>query len=88
MGIDPDQVWLDLCHGTDDAKDYCRVFLHNYVVEQSKQRFVILRPEESEVRRTVNSASSVTQTWRELIAQANSTVLREKRIADLGNYHV
>ncbi|KAF2727596.1 hypothetical protein EJ04DRAFT_451066, partial [Polyplosphaeria fusca] len=45
-------------------------------------------PEEYEYRRTVNSASSVTQYWRNLIAQADSTILQDKRRDDLDKYHV
>jgi hypothetical protein len=78
MLIDPNQIWLDLCLGTEAAINYCRLYLNNYV-EHSVQKFVTLGPEEYEYRRTVNSASTVIQCWRELIAQADSTVLREKR---------
>jgi 6-pyruvoyl-tetrahydropterin synthase len=87
VGINPDQIWLDLCLGKEDAKSHCRVFLTSRVV-QSKQYFVVLGPEEYEHRRTMNSASSVTQVWRELIAQADSTVLREKRRTDPDNRHI
>ncbi|OCK91338.1 uncharacterized protein K441DRAFT_223485 [Cenococcum geophilum 1.58] len=76
--IDPDRVWLDLCRGIEEAKDYCRAFLWSYV-EDSGQKLVVLGPKEYEYRRTVNSASSVTQCWRELIAEADSTVLRKRR---------
>jgi hypothetical protein len=79
--IDPDSVWLDLCRGTEQAKNYCRVFLRSYVVD-SERAFVTLGPEEYEFRRTVNSASSITQCWRELIAKADSTVLWDKRRED------
>lgn len=36
----------------------------------------------------MNSASSVTQTWRELIAQADATILGEKRRTDPENFHL
>ncbi|KAF2184554.1 hypothetical protein K469DRAFT_578956, partial [Zopfia rhizophila CBS 207.26] len=83
--VDPDSVWLDLYRGTEQAKDYCRVFLRSHV-EDSIEKFIVLGPEEYEWRQTMNSASSVTQCWRELIAQADSTVLRDKRREDLENF--
>ncbi|KAF1973216.1 hypothetical protein BU23DRAFT_568519 [Bimuria novae-zelandiae CBS 107.79] len=52
----------------------------------SVQKFVVLGPEEYEYRRTVNSASTVIQCWRELIAQADSTVLLDKRREDPRNF--
>ena len=56
--MDSNQIWLGLCLGTEDAINYCRLYLHNYV-EDSVQKFVVLGPEEYEYRRTVNSASTV-----------------------------
>lgn len=85
MQIDPNQIWLGLCLGTEEAINYCRLYLHNYV-EDSVQKCVILGPEEYQDRGTVNSASTVIQCWRELIAQADSTVLLDKRREDPGNY--
>ncbi|KAF2731199.1 hypothetical protein EJ04DRAFT_16250 [Polyplosphaeria fusca] len=82
---DPDSIWLDLCRGTEHAKNYCRLLLRSYV-EESVEKFVVLGPEEYEWRRTVNSASSVTQYWRELIAEADATVLRDQRRKDPENY--
>ncbi|KAF2191615.1 hypothetical protein K469DRAFT_746890 [Zopfia rhizophila CBS 207.26] len=55
-------------------------------VEESVEKSVVLGPEECEWRRTVNSASSVTQYWRELIAEADATVLRDKRRKDPKNF--
>lgn len=46
------------------------------------EKFVALRPEEYERRRAVISASSITQCWREFIAVADATVLRDKRRED------
>ncbi|OAG09319.1 uncharacterized protein CC84DRAFT_1171913 [Paraphaeosphaeria sporulosa] len=87
MQMDPNQIWLGLCLGTEEAINYCRLYLHNYV-EDSVQKFMVLGPEEYEYRRTVNTASIVIQCWRELIAQADSTVLLDKRREDLGNYQL
>lgn len=84
LQVDPDSIWLDLCLASETAKDYCRVFLRAYV-ENSERRYPVLGPQEYEYRRTVNTASSVTQFWRGLIAQADSTVLLEKRRQDPKN---
>ena len=50
------------------------------------QKFVVLGPEEYVWRRTMNSASSVTQCWRELIVQVDATILNDKRREDPANY--
>ena len=75
---DHDAIWLDLCQGSQQAMHLCRLFLESYV-KNTKKTFVVLGPQETERRRTVNSAASVTQCWRELIAKADSTVLAAKR---------
>ena len=85
MQIDPNQIWLDLCLGTKAAINHCRLYLDDYVVN-SVQKFVVLGPEEYEYRRTVNLASIVIQCWRELIAQADSIVLWEKRHEEPENF--
>ncbi|KAF2473896.1 uncharacterized protein BDR25DRAFT_125887 [Lindgomyces ingoldianus] len=78
LKINPDSVWLDLCRNSDEAKDYCRVFLRSYVVE-SVRPFPILGSQEYELRRTMTTASAVLQRWRDITAEADRTVLLEKR---------
>ncbi|MCJ1426159.1 hypothetical protein MMC29_004061 [Sticta canariensis] len=56
-------------------------------VEESMQKFVVLGPEEYVWRRTVNSASSATQCWRELIAQVDANILNDKRREDPAKYN-
>jgi hypothetical protein len=82
--IHPDTIWLDLCLDPNEAKDYSRVFLRHYV-ENSKRKVLVLGPKESEERRALNSAASVLNCWRALIAKADSTVLLIKRREDPKN---
>ena len=56
----------------------CRLFLESYI-KNTKNTFVVLGPQETERRRTVNSAATVTQRRRELIAKADSMMLARKR---------
>ena len=57
------------------------MFLRAYV-QNSERKFPVLEPHEYEYRRTVNSAVTPTERWRQLIAMADSTVLQEKRRQD------
>jgi hypothetical protein len=82
--VDPDSIWLDLCHESDKAKNYCRLFLETYT-KKSLRKFLVLGPKEFEIRRALNSAASVMQCWRSLIAKADSTILSEKRRQDIKN---
>lgn len=56
----------------------CQLFLE-YYVEHTKKWIVVLGPEEVKKVRTVNSAVSVTQCWKEFIVKADGTVLEKKR---------
>jgi hypothetical protein len=84
LELDPDAVWLDLCQNRDLAKDRCRAFLRRFVTD-SVQRVPTLGPEEYEWKRTVNSANTLLNVWRCLVAQADSTVLLAKRQKDPSN---
>lgn len=53
-------------------------FLHRYVENSYKER-VALGPEERAMVRTVNSAYSVIEVWRRLVAAADFKVLRAER---------
>jgi hypothetical protein len=87
--IDPGGVWLGLCLNDDLAKARCVAFLKAYV-KDSKQEFPILiplgetreEPQETEWKGTVTSAHSLLNIWRSLIAEADATVLLEKRRQD------
>src|SRR5947207_12733359 len=84
LRVDPDKVWLELCRGDKLAQDRCKTFLDSYV-ENSKRYFLVLGPKERELRRTVTSAATVREVWRALIAEADRTVLRDKRQQDRDN---
>jgi hypothetical protein len=84
INVDPDSIWLGLCHESDQAKNYCRLFLETYT-KNSLRKFLVLGPKEYEIRRALNSAASVTHCWRSLIAQADSTILSDKRQQDPKN---
>ena len=72
--MDPDSIWLDLCLNRDLAKGRSRAFLRRFV-KDSVKRVPTLRPEEYELKRTLNSANTLLNVWRSLIAQADATVL-------------
>ncbi|KAG7293987.1 hypothetical protein NEMBOFW57_004048 [Staphylotrichum longicolle] len=80
--IDPYRFWVDfasesierICSGTSPG------FLHQYVVNSEKER-VVLGPEERAMIRTLNSAYSVIEVWRRLVASADFKVLRGERRA-------
>jgi hypothetical protein len=84
VNIDPDQIWIDLCDGTEMAIARCQSFL-TACIENSFRKFVVLGPEEYEYRRTLNSATSVTQIWRNLIALADCEILAPLRRKDRAN---
>ena len=76
--VDSDSVWIDQCLDKDLAKNRCRGFLKAYVKDSFQER-PVLGPEETAEKRTVNSASSLLNVWRCLIAKADATILLEKR---------
>jgi hypothetical protein len=57
-----------------------KAFLHTYVENSVKER-VVLGPEERAMVRTLNSAYSVIEVWRRLVASADFKVLRGERAA-------
>jgi hypothetical protein len=57
------------------------VYFRDYV-KNSIREFPVLGEEEYERRRTVNYAATVLKRWRDLIAEADSTVLLKQRKAD------
>jgi hypothetical protein len=82
--VDPDSIWLDLCLNRDLAKDRSRAFLRRFV-KDSVKRVPTLGPEKYELKRTLNSANTLLNVWRSLIAQADATVLLDKRRKDRSN---
>jgi len=84
LNVDPDDIWLHLYLGLEEAKLYYRAFLRAYV-QDSERKFLILGPPEYEYRLTVTAAATVTERWRQLITMADSRVLLEKRQQDPAN---
>ncbi len=78
--VDASQWWVDFaCEPSDPVRQSAaKSFLHMYV-ESSWQERVVLGPEERAPVRTVNSAQSLIEVWRRLVAAADWKVLRLKR---------
>jgi hypothetical protein len=74
----PDQIWIGLCHGTEEAIAYFQAFFKG-CIENSARKCVVLGPQEFEYKRTLNSGAAVTQTWRDLIEMTDSQVLAIRR---------
>jgi hypothetical protein len=81
-GIDPCRFWVDFARDPTAPRVQAPVqaFLHQYVIGSVKER-VVLGPEERTMVRTVNSAYSVIDVWRRLVAAADFKVLRPERAA-------
>ena len=77
LNVDPDDIWLHLCLGLEEAKLYYRAFLRAYV-QDSERKFPILGPSEYEYRLTVTAAATVAERWRQLIAMADSALYAAK----------
>ncbi|KAI1326324.1 hypothetical protein F5Y16DRAFT_234669 [Xylariaceae sp. FL0255] len=75
-----EDVWVTFVHHPERAEAQApfRGFLHRYV-DESVQRRPILGPEEYEDRRMLDSAHSVTEIWRRLVASAEHRVFKQKR---------
>jgi hypothetical protein len=81
---DPDQIWVDLCKSgkvRTKAFAWVQAFLTKYV-SNSVAEFPIFGPEEYEKRPAITCASSLENMWRLLVAEADRTVLKQKRRED------
>lgn len=84
---DPDQIWFDLCEKGQKqmhAITLCQKFLRIYATRRKQYR-VDLGPSEQKAQRTVNSARTMANIWRNLVAYFNRTVLARKRREDPAN---
>ncbi|KAF6821138.1 hypothetical protein CPLU01_12565 [Colletotrichum plurivorum] len=72
LGIDPDEIWLDLCRGKEGAIPYLQSFLKAYVDCSYEQR-VCLGPEEYEYKRTVTTGVSMMEVWKNLWVRSTFT---------------
>jgi hypothetical protein len=81
---DPDQIWVDLCKSgkvCTKAFAWVQAFLTKYI-SSSVAEFPIFGPEEYEKQPAVTCASSLENVWRLLVAETDSTVLKQKRRED------
>jgi hypothetical protein len=84
LGIDPHNIWIDLCTGAEYAQPIFQTYLKTYV-ESSVTLRPCLGPKEYELVRTINSGATVEDTWTHLVNEADRRVLRAKRIEDQDN---
>ncbi|KAH7016381.1 uncharacterized protein B0I36DRAFT_388981, partial [Microdochium trichocladiopsis] len=82
--IDPEGIWLGMCCDDEKAKMYCKIFLQ-WCVKASGRWELCLGPAEREWERAVTSAITVTEVWKCLVVEADSTVLFRKRKEDRAN---
>ncbi|KAK1975228.1 hypothetical protein LZ30DRAFT_638987 [Colletotrichum cereale] len=82
--VDPEETWVDLCRRVETATKTCQSFLRWYIEESIEQR-VCLGKEEYEWKRTVNSAVTIMEVWKSLLAYADANVLQKKRTEDIAN---
>ncbi|KAI1157749.1 hypothetical protein F5B18DRAFT_643736 [Nemania serpens] len=75
-----EDVWITFAQYPEKAEAQApfRGFLHRYV-DDSVQRRPILGPEEYENKRMLDSARSVTEIWRRLVASAEHRVFKPRR---------
>ncbi|KAK4111496.1 hypothetical protein N656DRAFT_846248 [Canariomyces notabilis] len=81
-GFDSCRFWVDFAQDPSNPNVLAPIqtFLHKYVESSYKER-VVLGPEERAMVRTVNSAYSVIEVWRRLVAAADFNVLHVERAA-------
>ncbi|KAK4129016.1 hypothetical protein N657DRAFT_50085 [Parathielavia appendiculata] len=81
-GLDPCRFWVDFARdpSVPSVQAPVQAFLHKFVENSVKER-VVLGPEERAMVRTLNSAYSVIEVWRRLVAAADFKVLRGGRKA-------
>ncbi|RYP64095.1 hypothetical protein DL771_008954 [Monosporascus sp. 5C6A] len=80
LAIDSQTTWLTFVKRpeTAEAQAPFRAFLRTYA-ETSTQKRPILGPEEYESKRMVNSAFSLTEVWRRLVASGEHHIMRQQR---------
>ncbi|KAJ3573686.1 hypothetical protein NPX13_g4609 [Xylaria arbuscula] len=81
--VDNRRAWIDFVLRPEDSNAQApfRSFLRTYV-ELSVQKRLVLDDREYEYRRTLNSAFSVTEVWRRLVASADHEVMKRQRRDD------
>ncbi|KAL2015305.1 hypothetical protein VTK56DRAFT_5883 [Thermocarpiscus australiensis] len=81
-GFDSCRFWMDFARDPSNPNVLApvRTFLHQYIESSYKER-VVLGPKERAIICKVNSAYSVIEVWRRLVAAADFNVLRVERAA-------
>ncbi len=82
-----DQIWLGLCRDDLDAKAVIRSYLRDYV-ESSQTARPTLGEEEYEVVQTITCTRTAIDHWKNLVAEADNTVLRAMRRRDPNNHEL
>lgn len=77
-------MWLGLCNGEREAIASTKTFFSAYVEVYSVRTVMVLGLEEYTNQRTLNSASTVLGMWRQLVKEADETVLQTKRREEYG----
>ncbi|KAI1409856.1 hypothetical protein F5Y13DRAFT_192862 [Hypoxylon sp. FL1857] len=83
VNLDAQRPWLDfvLCPQNSKAQAPFRSFLRTYV-DLSIQKRPVLNAQEYLYERTLNSAFSLTEVWRRLVASADHEVIKKQRRKD------
>ena len=86
--MDRDEIWYNLCRDNLQAQRCCKVFWRGFLLNSARW-FPILDLKRSEIeyekRLSITSAVTLLIHWRSLVAQANDTVLSEKRLVERRN---
>ncbi|KAK4118961.1 hypothetical protein N657DRAFT_675226 [Parathielavia appendiculata] len=78
------QLWIALCRDDVEAKNAIQSYFRDYV-ENSRTSRLSLGEEEYETVQTITTTNTVIEHWKNLVAHADNTVLREKRREDPDN---
>ncbi|KAL2139235.1 hypothetical protein VTI28DRAFT_5495 [Corynascus sepedonium] len=82
---DFDQIWLGLCRDDPKSKAVIRSYFRDYV-ESSQTTRPILGEKEYEVVQTITTTRTVISRWKNLVAEADNTILRDMRRKDPDNW--
>ncbi|KAK3896336.1 hypothetical protein C8A05DRAFT_40171, partial [Staphylotrichum tortipilum] len=84
---DFDQVWLGLCRDDPDAKAVIRSYFRDYI-ESSRVTRPVLGDEEYEVVQTITCTRTPITHWKNLVAEADNTILRAMRREEPDNHEL
>lgn len=77
-------IWLGLCCDNPKSEAVIRSYFCDYV-EGTQTTRPVLREQEYEVVQTITTTRTVITRWKNLVAEADNTILREKRRKDPDN---